>query len=119
MYGPTVIMIEKSFMFGPLVVNGKFGDNMKKNKGWPEAIVEIVGYIIFGWIILSIISCARNSWGETSITKFGTKAWCTVNTQWQVTECLYDTKAECQRCAFVDGEDGLQVKEYCGPNMEK
>lgn len=55
---------------------------------------------------------------SVEMVTIGTKAWCTVNTEWQITECLYDTQAECQRCAFVDGEGGLRVKEFCAPNPD-
>lgn len=89
---------------------------MKKNKlGWPEAIRDSIGWIAIGWIVFSISSCVAHADDGNKMYRVGTKDWCTVNTEWNITECLYDTKEECQRCAFVDGEGGLHTKEYCTP----
>ena len=49
----------------------------------------------------------------------GKKQWCTVNTEWGITECLYDTKADCEYCKYDKGTGGLSTPEYCKENPNK
>lgn len=58
--------------------------------------------------------------GSTFIIKYttyhlGEKPWCTINQEWNITECVYDTEVECKRCAYTSGTGGLTRDEYCVP----